>query len=679
MLAGVLTAGVLDPSFGQGGLVTTKLGLSDAVGAGALQPDGKIVVAGTVQVSGDMDSTIGLARFLPDGRLDPSFGSAGTGEVLLDPSAKIDEAEAVAVIDHPGQPDDGRIVVAGQWSDSTVYHLGVALVCFTPDGALDTRFGSGGEVLDARTFGGGFALAIQPDDKILVGGANYVSTTTSRGFVERFNTDGTPDTGFADPGVSAPPDGWTFQNVTELAVDPNRGLFVAGGAAVAHLTASGQLDPSFGSHGIATADVPNDVSGADVTGLAVDPTRGLGVMAHTEDSGNHLLVTRFDFQGHLDPSFNQGTVEFVDFQPAQTSPDQESAVAVQPDGKVIIACEVLGVNTGGTLLGGLARLNVDGTLDTSFGTGGKVITHFLDHGIPAHFLTKSVLLQADGNIVVTGTAGSPGGSFALARYLGKPGGTIPSPQPPLVGPITTPSPVLVGTSVSLSASFTYTIPTDQHTAVWDWGDHTTSAGTVTEANGSGTVTGSHVYAATGIYPVTLTVTDQRGASGSATAVPGVVVFELILGGITGSGLINGPPFAVAAAPAGQVRFQLAAKYAGKRTVPQGKTVLQFPAAHRVFRSTALDFLVVSGNTAWYQGSGTINGAGSYGFLVAASSGGGGAGKVRIRIWDKASGAVVYDSQPGAPLNAAPATVISHGRIALHVKQKHKRTAAAGLG
>jgi hypothetical protein len=230
----------------------------------------------------------------------------------------------------------------------------------------------------------------------------------------------------------------------------------------------------------------------------------------------------------------------------------------------------------------------------------------------------------------------------------------------------------------VSASFTYNIPTDQPTAVWDWGDHTTSMGTVTEANGSGSVTGSHTYAAPGIYLVTLTVTDQRGASGSATAVPGVVVISLNVGGITGSGVIDGPPFAiaVAAAPAGRVRFQLAAQYAGNRTVPQGKTVLQFQAAHRVFRSTALDWLVVSGNTAWYQGTGTINSAGAYGFLVAASSGGGGAGKVRIRIWDKATGAVVYDTQPGAVINAAPATSISHGRIAPHVKHMHKRTAAA---
>jgi hypothetical protein len=194
----------------------------------------------------------------------------------------------------------------------------------------------------------------------------------------------------------------------------------------------------------------------------------------------------------------------------------------------------------------------------------------------------------------------------------------------------------------------------------------------------GTVTGSYIYAAPGIYPVSVTVTDQRGASGSATAVPGVVVISMIAGSINGNGVINGPPFMIAAAsPAGQVQFRLAAKYAGNRTVPQGQTVLQFKATHRTFRSTGLDWLVVSGGTAWYEGTGTINGAGSYGFLVAASSGGTGAGKVRIRVWDESSGTMVYDTQPGAPINAAPTTSIGHGRISLRKGHVHKRSSGAG--
>jgi uncharacterized delta-60 repeat protein len=413
-----------------------------------------------------------------------------------------------------------------------------------------------------------------------------------------------------------------------------------------------------------------------VNGLAIDPTRGLVVAASTtpggpQDTGDRALVTRFTFQGSLDPSFNHGALEFVDFQAPSVSINNDArAVAIQPDGKVLVTGPTRSI---GSTEFALARLNSDGTIDAGFGPGGVVFA--LPNSAP-----RSLLLQPDGNIVVTGQSNH----LVMARYIGGSGAasptSTPTPQPPVVGPIATTVPVRVGVRVSLSASFTYNIPTDQHHAVWDWGDHTTtdSAGTVAEANGSGSVTGSHAYAAPGIYLVTVTVTDQRGASGSATAVPGVVVISLRIGGITGSGVLNGPPFAVAiaAAPAGQVRFRISAKYAGNRTVPQGAAVFRFQATHRTFHATALDWLVVSGDTAWYQGSGTINGAGSYGFLVAASTGGSRAGKVRIRIWDKATGAVVYDSQPGAPFNAVPATPIRGGRITLHIKHKPKRTVAA---
>src|SRR5262249_53003337 len=84
---------------------------------------------------------------------------------------------------------------------------------------------------------------------------------------------------------------------------------------------------------------------------------------------------------------------------------------------------------------------------------------------------------------------------------------------PAVGAITAPlAPVAVNTAINVSASFTDAIPSTTHTAVWNWGDSTTSTGTVTETNGSGTVTGSHGYAADGVYTVTLTVTNSLGGS-----------------------------------------------------------------------------------------------------------------------------------------------------------------------
>jgi hypothetical protein len=91
--------------------------------------------------------------------------------------------------------------------------------------------------------------------------------------------------------------------------------------------------------------------------------------------------------------------------------------------------------------------------------------------------------------------------------------------PPVVGPITVPvDPVQVGATVNASAPFTDPDKYDTHTATWDWGDGVTTAGAVTEADGAGTVAGSHVYTAPGTYTVRLTVTDDDGGSGSAEAV-----------------------------------------------------------------------------------------------------------------------------------------------------------------
>jgi uncharacterized delta-60 repeat protein len=673
LLAGPPPAGSLDSTFGTAGLVTTQFGGDDSNSVGALQPDGKIVVAGAVSEPSGAD-TIGLARYLTDGRLDTSFGSSGTGEVLLDPSVQFDDVSAVAVIDRPGQPDDGKIVIAGGWTDPNTFKVGVALARFNSDGSLDQSFGGGGTVLDARTTDRAMALAIQPDDKIVVGGRTLAGPNF-RGFVERFNPDGTPDGGFANPGVAAAPAGWTIELVQALAFDQNRGLFVAGSdglrVEVAQLTDGGQLDASFGTGGIATVNFAGG-SVSDVGGLAIDANRGL-VVAATSYGGTPAqfspVVTRLDFQGNIDRSFNGGQFAVVDF-PGNPS-SRSSGVAVQPDGKVVLTVDY-GATPESLPFGfALARLNADGTADNGFGTGGSVVTDFsgLTGNRAFNSGSESVLLQPDGQIVLAGWAGS---DFALARYLGRGGVPVPIPQPPVVGPITTPAPFLINTPAMVSATFTYNIPTDQHTAVWNWGDNTTSAGVVAEANGMGTVTGSHIYAAPGIYPVTLTVTDQRGASGSATATPGVVVFDLVIGGIIGNGFFIGSPVALAASAAGKVQFQLAAKYTGNGAVPQGEAVVQFKSARRIFRSTSLDWLVIAGSTAWYQGTGTIQGAGSYGFLVSARSGSKGAGKIRIRIWNKATGALVYDTQPGAPFGAEPTTPIRGGRIALHAKHHHKR-------
>jgi PKD repeat protein len=230
------------------------------------------------------------------------------------------------------------------------------------------------------------------------------------------------------------------------------------------------------------------------------------------------------------------------------------------------------------------------------------------------------------------------------------------------------APVSVGRAVTVSATFTDPNPLDTHTARWDWGDGTTSAGAVTENGGSGTLTGAHTYAAAGIYTIGLTVTDQRGGAGQTSV--RLIVYDPAAGFITGSGSIASPPGAYTAdfSLTGKAIFSFASRYQKGATRPTGQTQFRLASARLSFQSTSYEWLVVSGARAQYQGSGTVGGKGGYEFIVTAIdgqiTGGGGVDKLRIKIWNKSTGAVVYDNQPGAPDTANPTTAIAGGSISI---------------
>ena len=116
-------------------------------------------------------------------------------------------------------------------------------------------------------------------------------------------------------------------------------------------------------------------------------------------------------------------------------------------------------------------------------------------------------------------------------------------------------------------------------------------------------------------------------------------------------------------------FGFVSKYQKGANVPSGDTQFQFQAAGFNFHSTIYDWLVVAGAKAQFKGSGTINGAGNDGFMLTAIDGnmhgGGGADKFRIKVWDKATGNIVYDNQLGATDDAALTTSLGGGSIVIH--------------
>lgn len=226
-----------------------------------------------------------------------------------------------------------------------------------------------------------------------------------------------------------------------------------------------------------------------------------------------------------------------------------------------------------------------------------------------------------------------------------------------------PDPMLLGSTATVVATFTDPGPLDTFTCTYNWNDgaNTTSAGS------NGACSASHTYAAPGIYSVSVVVADDD--AGSASSVFNyIVVYSPEAGSINGGGWISSSAGALAANPTltGRANVGFNVKYQGD--VPVGQTEFHFQNGGLNFHSTGYSWLVVSDSTATYEGIGTINGSSEYGFLVAVVDGklaGTNVDRVRIKIWHRSSGAIVYDDQPDAADNVDATTPLSGGSIVIH--------------
>jgi len=242
---------------------------------------------------------------------------------------------------------------------------------------------------------------------------------------------------------------------------------------------------------------------------------------------------------------------------------------------------------------------------------------------------------------------------------------------PTVGEISAPiDPVQVDTEINTSAYFTDPGVLDTHEANWDWGDGNISLGIVNEADGSGTVTGTHTYDSAGVYTVNLIVWDND-IDADTSVFQYIVVFDPSAGYVTGAGWIESPEGAYPSEPSftGKAKFGFVSKYKKGQSTPDGNTRFNFKTADLKFQSASYDWLVIAGPHAKYKGSGTINEDGDYGFMLTAVdgdvNGGGGIDKFRIKIWDKATDQVVYDNQLGDPDDGDATDAIEAGSIVIH--------------
>jgi hypothetical protein len=238
---------------------------------------------------------------------------------------------------------------------------------------------------------------------------------------------------------------------------------------------------------------------------------------------------------------------------------------------------------------------------------------------------------------------------------------------PSCGPIEVPdAPVQVGSIVEVSAAFTDPYDPGPHSATWDWGDGSSSEGTVV----GGAVSGSHIYTTAGVYTIGLTLSDGAGAICECAATEYVVVYDPSAGFVTGGGWFDSPAGALAAVPGvtGKATFGFVSKYKNGASVPDGNTQFVFKAGDLNFSSSNYDWLVVTGsNFAKFKGRGTINGGMApggvpYAFQIWAGDGGNaGADTFRIKIWyeDGGTEVPVYDNGMSQPIGG--------GSIVVHTK------------
>lgn len=397
--------GDLDATFGGDGVVTTDFTRRGDTGTAiAIQPDGKLVVAGA-SAWDSRDARFAIARYDTDGSLDTTFGA--DGRVSTDLGRHGEQAWGVAV------QSDGKIVAAGDarlGSGNSAF----AVARYEADGTLDPTFGGGdGRVLTqfTRKDDGVGGLALQPDGKILVSGGSRSDTRRSKLALARYESDGSPDTTFGGDGRVAIDLSRREDYAAAVIVQPD-GKIVVGGHTrwarfvLVRFSADGSLDETFGTDGkVATAMTSEN---SFIQALAVQSDMKIVAAGHAFSGPNHgmFALGRYNPDGTLDDTFGGGDGKtLTDLTPYD---DLGFGVALQADGKIAVA-GVAGACCDSPRFA-VVRYQVDGSLDPTFGAGGTVTTD-----IRGFDWSRGIVVQDDGKIVVSGGAGS---RFGVVRYLG---------------------------------------------------------------------------------------------------------------------------------------------------------------------------------------------------------------------------------------------------------------------
>lgn len=421
----VMTAGMLDLSFGGGdGIATTDMGPGTGAGGG-IQIDGdKIVVAGKVPGATTTTGTgrkavtttdpgdFGIARYNADGSLDATFSGDGKASVSFGPNS--DNVFDMAVT------PDGKYVVAGEASvvttvtvgkkTATTTNLNFAVARFNADGTLDTTFSDDG--LQTVDFGGtehGFAVVVQPDGRIVLAGQQMGDNFDSKFVLARLDGNGSLDTTFGTGGkvITNIGESDVLNDVALQTVGEETFLVAAGRvdisgaetganyeATLVRYRLDGSLDTSFGVGGVVLTDI-NGASGT-MAQIAINSDGAIyGTSYLNVDGDTDLALLRYTPNGGL-----SGT-SLVQL-PNQQLPQ---GIAIQQDGKVVIAGRSKAAPSGNGTQSLAVRFLSTGELDPSFGSGGVTLwdVNPNNDGTYVDEMPTGVAINAQGQIFISGS------------------------------------------------------------------------------------------------------------------------------------------------------------------------------------------------------------------------------------------------------------------------------------
>jgi len=365
--------GTVDSTFGLDGLVMTPLSTAGAAICRNLiaLPNGKIIATGTSYTGLRTEFT--LVRYHNNGSLDSLFGINGVTTTSINNSAS--SMSYCSVV----QPD-GKILLGGDFYSANGYSF--AVIRYDSSGQLDTAFGDNGIAIcqvgaTSLTDNIGNAIGLQSDGKIVLAGGTY--NAGGYDFTSlRFNTDGSLDSSYGTFGVVLTAIGAGNDNCYSMAIQPDDKIILGGDIevgsayqfALVRYTADGILDNTFGNAGIRIDSLgANDDDYGYSLLVQADKKIILGGTAKTSNNYDFALM-RFDSTGVRDANFGIGGLVVTEFNTVTGGVmDVGHAMTLQADGKILLA--------GKTYLDGsefgLVRYNTDGSLDNTFGSAGRVV------------------------------------------------------------------------------------------------------------------------------------------------------------------------------------------------------------------------------------------------------------------------------------------------------------------